>query len=241
MRCLNCGTVVANSDRSCRSCGSECITPVSKQGAPPIPLLAGIGLFVGMFGYPLTIRPDHPIHDREIIEHHKMMANVWGLVGAFVGAAIDGLIWSRRRQQRDGGTPSSHFGPNLNDAFRRPETRIPGQVQLQTQGLAAPASANLPQRQPVRAVGQWEDPSQQRSTLARVFFGAMWAVVFFIVAAIVSSSIATSGAGGDPALSKRLGEEAARKYGLATFVGSIVLAIVLTKFGVLPGTRRVKR
>jgi hypothetical protein len=239
MRCLNCGTVVADSDPACRSCGAQCTTPVRDQDPGlPVPYLAALFSLVGMFSYPFLNPPDHPIHDREIIQQKKTEAYVWGLIGAFLGSIGDGLLWTSRRRQRGSRTQPSTFGPDLNTAFRRPEARVPGQVQLQT---LAPVAERSPQRQPVRAASQWEEPSRQRSVLVRVIFGTVWAVVFFIAAALVSSTVASSSAGDDPELRKRLTEEAGQRFGMVFFLGSIVLAVVLGKLGMLPGTRRLKR
>jgi hypothetical protein len=92
---------------------------------------------------------------------------------------------------------------------------------------ARPASVSQPEQLPKR-----------RSWLVRTFFGIVWAVVFFFVAALVCSLLATMGAGDDPEVRKHLAEEAGRQQGPWFLLGSIVLATLLGILGWLPGTRR---
>lgn len=77
-----------------------------------------------------------------------------------------------------------------------------------------------------------------RSLFIRCVFGMIWAVVIFLVAALITSLIATAGAGNDEQLRKQLNEAAAKKFTVWLLLGSVALAGSLTKLGWLPGTRK---
>jgi hypothetical protein len=109
--------------------------------------------------------------------------------------------------------------------------RRPGAVVLST---AAP-------QPPVPVTGKWERPGEPRNGFVRASFGLLWVVVFIFVTALVSSVIATAGAGDDEQLRKKLAEESGRTVGPWLLLGSIILGSVLSTMGLLPGTRRYKR
>src|SRR6266540_1463789 len=66
MRCLNCNTVVADTDPVCLSCGAQCTMTVREQEAAgvPVPFLGLTLMFAGIVGYVLTTSP---VKDRDAI------------------------------------------------------------------------------------------------------------------------------------------------------------------------------
>ena len=99
MRCLNCNTVVADSDPCCLSCGARCTTPVSKQDSgKPIPFVALVLLAVGwVAGYADAFNSGESkklaIHDRKAGKERMFEANLWGLGGLFLGLPFDYLVF----------------------------------------------------------------------------------------------------------------------------------------------------
>jgi hypothetical protein len=270
MRCLNCNTVVADTDPVCLACGAKCTTPVREdQSGIPVPFI-GISLMIaGVFGYALTTTPTK---DRDAIEDKKTTAYIWGLAGFFLGLMGDAYLWSRARRNRpasqggdpgvavfDTGTanePIRPLGPEKQSAQpaapapaglrnlvqqKAPPLPRPAQPPLVVRRPGAVVLSTAVSRPPVPAAGEWERPGEPRNGLVRGLFGLMWVLIFIFVTALVSSLIATAGAGDDEQLRKRLAEESGRTVGPWLLLASIILGIVLSKVGLLPGTRKYKR
>jgi len=97
MRCLNCNTVIAESDVSCYSCGAQCTAPVrEQQRGLPVPYIGLTLMLVGMFGYVFLNRPV----TLAMLKEHKMIALACGLAGFFVGLFIDAFLWWHRDKKR---------------------------------------------------------------------------------------------------------------------------------------------
>jgi hypothetical protein len=86
-----------------------------------------------------------------------------------------------------------------------------------------------------------EAPRRQRSGAARVFFGLVWTVALFLVAAFVTAAVVAAPAGDNEALRKQLARDAGRTTGPWLLLGSIGASAVLGALGLLPGTGRMKR
>jgi hypothetical protein len=237
MRCLNCHTVMADSDPCCFSCGAErALTVREEEYGRPIPWLGLTLTVVGIVGYVLISRP---VHGRAAIQDVTTSAYSWGIAGFFVGLIGDGVRWSRNRRKRltNGREPA----PAVFRTEQQPPLRSADQPTFPTQTLApAPVVFRVPGQQRLQTAVSWESPPQEGSNPLRGLFIVVWAIVFFFVSALIASMIATAGVGDDEALRKKLVEESAARYGLWAFLGSIVLAVVLGKMGLLPGTRRKK-
>jgi len=211
MRCLNCGTIVADCDPRCLSCGAQCTTPVKDQARKPLPIVGLILMFAGVIGYPLL---HGPVPQKDVLDH-KIIAYVWGLVGFFVGLGIDLFIWWRGQRQWPAEQPPAPA------SSWRPATLAPG-------ALPSP----FPDAEP---------PARGRSWFVRALFGVVWAVGLFFVAGFIASMLATQGVGEDPALRKQAAEHAGATVGPWLFLGSIAVAVVGSGLGLLPGTGRRKK
>jgi hypothetical protein len=126
-------------------------------------------------------------------------------------------------------------GPVADVPPQRETSFSPARVGLATEGLIGYSQPRA------AAASEPEHAPKRRSWLVRTFFGIVWAVVFFFLAAFISALIVNTGAGGDPEVRKQLAEEAGRQQGPWLLLGSIVLATVLGVLGWLPGTRRRSR
>jgi hypothetical protein len=120
-------------------------------------------------------------------------------------------------------------------AKEEPVQTAPRELAYQLIQPALPQPTYQPTKQPTY---QPEQRPRQCSWAVRAFCGVAWAVVFFIVAGVVVSLLATQGAGDDPEVRKQLAQEAGRKQGPLLVLGCIVLTTVLGCLGWLPGTRR---
>lgn len=109
-----------------------------------------------------------------------------------------------------------------------------------TQGLDSHtqlAPAFHPSFQP-EEVGQLEHPPRPRHWIVRTIFTLVWAVVFFVVAALIASQLAILGAPDDQEIRKQLNEASGRRLGPWFLLASITLVPLLGYLGKLPGTRR---
>lgn len=97
-------------------------------------------------------------------------------------------------------------------------------------GVATPVGVGY--AQPMQAV-PFEATPQGRGCLIPTISCIVWMVVFFFGSGVAAALIAGLAGGGDPDLPKQWGE----KLGPWLLLGSIVLAILLSILGVLPGTR----
>jgi len=223
MRCLNCNTIVTDTDPCCLSCGARCTTPVKDQQlGVPIPFIGVALMFVGIFGYVfIYVQTYGHVHGRGAVLEQKTNAYVWGLGGFFLGLIGDAIRWSRsvRRWPRVQDRNDAGQTQSLGSAFARPGA---GTSRQSSQPLV------LPEDPPPRGYGGF----------VRAIFGVVWAVVFFFIAMGVAGMVATQGAGDDPEVQKKLVEQSAKTYGTWLLLGSIALAVVLGRLGLLPGTRR---
>jgi hypothetical protein len=206
MRCLNCNTVVADSDACCMSCGARCTTPVREQsGGKPIPYIALVMLLVGMtFGYAQTYQPGQSLkaalQDRTALRDRATTANIWGLGFCLVGFCGDVLRWSLRRR--------------ANAVEKEPVQACSG-------------GATQEQTKPARGYGG----------IIRVVCAVVWAAVFFIGAVLIAAMIVVVIAGNDPE-QKEWADQTGQMLVPWFFFGSIIVAGLLAKLGMLPGTRR---
>jgi hypothetical protein len=76
--------------------------------------------------------------------------------------------------------------------------------------------------------------------ILRAFFGLLWAVVFFVGGVFVMAAVSIHGIT-DREQQAAASRHAGETWGVGLFFGSIVLAVVLSYLGMLPGTRRKKR
>src|SRR5262245_38793759 len=107
MRCLNCNTLVADHDPRCQSCGARCTTPEKDRPRMPAPVVGIILLLAGIFGHTFLVGPV----PKAEVQDHKTIAYVWGLVGFFVGLAIDLFLWSRGQRRWPADQPPQSWQP----------------------------------------------------------------------------------------------------------------------------------
>jgi hypothetical protein len=101
MRCLNCHTVVADSDRKCISCGAPIGNAAHKQKSPSRPFFAVVFMIAGAVGYNVYSPPDKAVaaNGGKINMEHVMWAGIIGGICAAVGGALDALIGGERRRR----------------------------------------------------------------------------------------------------------------------------------------------
>jgi hypothetical protein len=117
--------------------------------------------------------------------------------------------------------------PFLGTATEEPVRHTPREPAYRFLDQASPQPSYQPER-----------PPRRRRWAVRVFFGVVWAVVFFLAAAAVVSLLVVQGAGDDPEVRQQLAQEAGQKQGPLVLLGTVVLTTVLGCLGWLPGTRR---
>ena len=154
MRCLNCHTVVAETDRTCISCGAPIGNAAYKQRSHVKPFFAVAFMVVGAVTYNLYAPPAKAVaaNGGRINMEHAMWAGIVGAICAVVGGAFDAVLGGerRRRESRAAVVTLTHVAPrrdNLLDATpsihpRRAETapRPSGSTPDLTRGrLAGPA------------------------------------------------------------------------------------------------------
>lgn len=106
----------------------------------------------------------------------------------------------------------------------------------QPAGTASPAVGRA-------AAPAWAQPMQPtpevrgRGCFLPAIACMVWAVLFFIVSGVAVAFMSVRAAGGDEALQQKLSKEWGEKFGPWLLLGSLVLAILLSVIGVLPGTR----
>jgi len=76
--------------------------------------------------------------------------------------------------------------------------------------------------------------------IARTFFGLVWAAIFFVGGAFMTTAVAIAGIT-DPQLRNEASRHAGQSCGVWLFFGSIGLAVLLGSRGILPGTRSKNR
>ncbi len=81
---------------------------------------------------------------------------------------------------------------------------------------------------------------QGHGLLFRAFFGMVWFAAFFLGGVLLASVIATNLAAGNQKLIKQYNEQVARDWTGWVLLGSLVLAVGLTAWGVLPGTAKLR-
>jgi hypothetical protein len=101
MRCLNCHTVVADSDRRCISCGAPIGNAAYRQKARPKPFFAVAFLMVGMVIYNIASPPAQAVaaNRGKINVEHIMWAGVIGALCAGLGGLLDHVLGGERRKQ----------------------------------------------------------------------------------------------------------------------------------------------
>jgi hypothetical protein len=136
MRCLNCHTVVADSDRKCISCGAPIGNASHRQQSRPKPFFAVAFMIAGAVGYNIYSPPSKavPANGGRINMEHVMWAGLIGGICAAVGGALDVLIGGERRRRAAQSAPITlsrvSAGPSILDSTpslrpKRAETSSP--------------------------------------------------------------------------------------------------------------------
>lgn len=231
MRCLNCHTIVADTDPCCMSCGARCTTTVREESkaGKPLPVIAGVMLLVGMTcGYATQGSPgEHPLKDRAALRDRTTVANVWALSFFFVGLGGDAIRWSLQRRQENKTPPAV----TALTSFSGPQKPSPATAEKPAQIAIAARPA------PARFAGDLRpQPTTGYSGLVRFIFAGVWAAGFFIVAMVLAAIIVVSITGNDPE-QKQWSDEIGKTIVPWIFFGSIFSAGTLSVLGKLPGTR----
>jgi len=136
MRCLNCHTVVADSDRKCISCGAPIGNASHRQKSQPKPFFAVAFMIAGAVGYNIYAPPDKAVaaNGGKINMEHVMWAGVVGGICAAVGGLLDAMLGGerRRREARSAAVSLDRFTvrPSVLESTpsirpKRPETSPP--------------------------------------------------------------------------------------------------------------------
>jgi hypothetical protein len=101
MRCLNCHTVVADSDRKCISCGAPIGNAAYRQRTHQKPFFATAFLIAGIVGYNIASPPAKAVaaNRGKINVEHVMWAGVIGAVCAGLGGLLDFVLSGERRKR----------------------------------------------------------------------------------------------------------------------------------------------
>jgi hypothetical protein len=107
MRCLNCHTVVAASDRKCISCGAPIGNAEYGQQSRPKPFFAVAFMIAGAVAYNVYSPPDKAVaaNGGRINMEHVMWAGLIGGICAALGGALDILLGGERRRRGSGPIP----------------------------------------------------------------------------------------------------------------------------------------
>jgi hypothetical protein len=93
MRCLNCHTVVSQTDRSCLRCGAPLSTPSSQKKKAVTPFFAVAFMVAGAAAYNLLCPPGKAAAERGGFNYdHIFWAAVVGGACALVGGLFDLLL-----------------------------------------------------------------------------------------------------------------------------------------------------
>jgi len=107
MRCLNCHTVVAESDQKCISCGAPIRNAAYRQQTQTKPFFAVAFMIAGAVGYNIVSPPSQAVakNGGKINMEHVMWAGVIGGICAAVGGALDCLLGGERRKREAQSAP----------------------------------------------------------------------------------------------------------------------------------------
>jgi hypothetical protein len=99
MRCLNCNTVVLNTDTSCPACRAPIAAPSQPRPEQARPIFGVIFLVAGSVGYNFLFPPVAVENAYGGINfQHALTAGLVGGLCAVLGWALD-ILWKLRREQ----------------------------------------------------------------------------------------------------------------------------------------------
>lgn len=135
MRCLNCHTVCADTDRKCISCGAPIGNAAHRQPPQTRPFFSIVLMIGGAVGYNVVHPPDKAVaaNGGKINMEHVMWAGVVGAICASVGGLLDVMLGGERKKK-----------------FQEPAARPTGQITLQSVSARRNFQDSTPQLRPKR-------------------------------------------------------------------------------------------